>query len=87
MIVLNKFYEIAHACLLTHEERESVDVVECYSRSLCHAMQRIFRYMEVNLYLIGKAFVKSSEQSATSREVDSVLNNICIEFWRSVFEC
>ena len=71
---------------LAHEEREAVDVLQCYAGTLCHAVQRVFGHMELYVDLVGESFLESAQQRAASGEVDTVVVDVCLELWRSVLE-
>lgn len=50
-------------------------------------MKRIFGYVERNIDFVCQTFVKATEQCTTTCQIDSVVNNIGIQFGRCIFQC
>lgn len=73
----------AHSCGLpatsSHQERESVDILQRNAGTLSHAVQRVLGNMERNVYLVFKALVESSQQGTAACQPDTVLYNVGIQ--------
>ena len=62
--------------ILSHQERETVNVLQGDTGSACHTVQRVFGHVERNVDLVGQTLVKSAQQGAATSQVDTVLYSI-----------
>ena len=72
-------------CEFSHEERESVDVLQSDTGALGHAVERLRRCGTVCLSF-RESPCESAQQCAASAEIDTVLHDVGIEFRRCVLK-
>ena len=72
---------------LSHQKRESVDVLQCNSCTFGHTMQGVFGYMELNVYLVGQTPAQTAQQRTATREVNAIFHDVGIQFRRRVLQC
>ena len=60
-----KAYELAHnpseGRMLADEERETVNVLKCYARTLCHAEQGVVGHMELDADFVDETLVETAQ--------------------------
>ena len=73
--------------VLSHQEAETVNILQRDSGTLSHTVKGILGHMERNIDLILQTTIKTSKQGSASREIDTVLYDIGIQLWRCILEC
>ena len=61
-------------------------VFERDSRAYGHAVERILRNVERDVDLVRQPLVQATEQGAAACEIDAVVHNVGIEFWRRLLQ-
>ena len=71
---------------LSHEERESLNVLQCNTSTLGNAVQWVFSNMEGDADFILKSAIETTKQRATTSEIDTISHDVGIQFGWSVLQ-
>ena len=72
---------------LSHEEREAINILECNSGTARHTVQRIFCHMELDVDLVRQTLVETTQQRASTTQIDTVLDDVGIKLRGGVLQC